>query len=76
MWDLFYCDYDEDPTGEIYDREDDSDVEEEDGNIVPSFHGNSNNEDSLQSYLFCMFSMPNKCLVDLRQNLSEHLHVR
>lgn len=60
MWDMFYCDYDEDPTGEIYYPEDDSKVEEEDGNPIPSFHGSSDDEDSLQSYRFCMFSMHNK----------------
>lgn len=39
MWDLLYYDYDEDPIGEIYHLEDDSDAKEEYGNRVPSFHG-------------------------------------
>jgi len=74
MWDPFYCDYDEYPTGEIYYPEDDSEAEEEeDGNHVPGFHGSFDDEDSLQSYRFCMFSMPNKRRVDLRQNLEQTL---
>ena len=51
MWDLFYCDCDEDPTREIHYPEDDSEAEEEDGNLVPGFHGSFDDEDSLQVLL-------------------------
>ena len=47
MWDVFHCDYDEDPTGEIYYPEDDSEGEEEHENPIIGFHGSYENEYSV-----------------------------